>query len=312
MKKIIIILSLLVVVFIGVWTAKLKTPMDANDPYANGLSEESPWWEVLPEGTWPTPDDEWVLDPEIPDNYIPVLNGDELYMVVDDDGNIVRYRQRIRQEDGSWLWQDVDPNIPQDFVPVEGLENVYMTTDDDGTVRYYRYTRNADDTFFFTEVDAEGNPLPEEQPAADEIPPNFIRVSGNIYAIYNEHGVLIGYKERVLREDGTYAWVECDAPSDTGQNSGRIPGVSVEPSGGGTGDIYIVAGDGGEEKTGYQETNTYTETKQEDGWTIVYETIVTRVYDLEGNLISTKKDGPTEINRFPTTAINSEILPPAD
>lgn len=309
MKKIIIILSLLLVVFIGVWTVKLKTPMDAGDPYADGLSEDAPWWEVLPEGTAPTPDDEWVLDPEIPDNYIPVLNGDELYMVVDDDGNIVKYRQRIRQEDGSWLWQDVDPNIPQDFIPVEGLENVYMTTDADGAVRYYRYTRNPDDTFFFTEVDAQGNPLPDETPAADEIPPNFIRVSGNIYAIYNEYGVLIGYKERVLREDGTYAWVECDAPADTGQNSGKIPGVSVEPSGGGTGDIYIVTGGDNEEKTGYQETNTYTETTQEDGWTIVYETTITKVYDLEGNLISTKKDGPTEINRFPTTAINSEILP---
>jgi len=83
----------------------------------------------------------------------------------------------------------------------------------------------------------------------------------------------------------------------------------VEPSGGGTGDIYIVTGGDNEEKTGYQETNTYTETKQEDGWTIVYETTITKVYDLEGNLISTKKDGPTEINRFPTTAINSEILP---
>lgn len=309
MKRTLIILSLLVVVFIGVWTVKLKTPMEASDPFADGLSEEAPWWEVLPEGTTPTPDDEWVLDPEIPSNYIPVLNGDELYMVVDDAGNIIKYRQRIRQDDGSWLWQDIDPNIPQDFTAVEGLDNVYMTTDEDGTVRYYRYTRNPDDTFFFTEVDAQGNPLPEVAPVNDEIPPNFIRVSGNIYAIYNEYGVLIGYKERVLREDGSYAWIACEAPVEPAQNPGTIPGVSVEPSGGGTGDIYIVTGDSGEEKTGYQETNTYTESKQEDGWTVIYETTITKVYDLEGNLISTKKDGPTEINRFPTTAINSDILP---
>ena len=310
MKKIIIILSALIVIFIGVWTIKLKTPLTAADPYADGVSEDAPWWELLPEGSTPTPDDEWILDPEIPSNYIPVLNGDELYMVIDDDGNILKYRQRILQEDGSWLWEDVDPNIPQDFIAVEGLDNVYMVTDEDGNTRYYRYTRNADDTFFFTEVDAQGNPLPEDIPVNDEIPPNFVRVSGNIYAIYNEHGVLIGYKERVMKEDGTYAWIECDAPVENPTSSqGAIPGFSAEGVQG-SGDIYIITGgDDGNTKTGYQETNTYTETKQEDGWTVIYETTITKVYDLSGNLISTKKDGPTEINRFPTTAINSDILP---
>ena len=309
MKKIVVILVVLIAAFLIVWTVKLKTPLVAADPYADGLSTERPWWEVLPEGATPTPDDAWVLDPEIPENYIPVLNGDELYMVIDDDGKILKYRQRTKQDDGSWLWSDVDPNIPENYVAVEGLENVYMLQAEDGAVRYYKYTRNEDDTYFFTEVDAQGQELVQEVPVNDEIPPNFVRVAGNVYAIYNEYGVLIGYKERVLREDGSYAWIECDPPVQENQPTGGIPGFEIGGGSGSGGDIYIVTGDDGETKTGYVETNTQTETNQEEGWTVVYETTIIKTYDMSGTLISTKKEGPTEINRFPTTSINTDILP---
>lgn len=314
MKKILLIFGVLIVAFIAVWAAKLRTPLTPTDPYATGLSDEAPWWETNPNET-PTPEDEWVLDPEIPSNYIPVLGGDELYMVVDEEGNIIKYRQRTLQEDGSWLWEDVDPNIPSNYEAVPGLENVYKVTEADGSVHYYRYTRNPDDTFYFTEVDENGNPLEDDTPDNGEIPANFVHVGNNIYAVYNEYGVLVGYKERVQNADGTYTWVDADPPASTQQTipsgTGGIPGQTVVPNQGtgtGGGDIYIVTDDPEQTEQGYKEEETYTETKEDGDWVVVYETIVTREYDEHGNLVSTKKDGPNEISRFPKTEVNESFF----
>lgn len=309
MKKLLIILFVLVMAFIGIWIMKLKTPLDPNQ---NNPSSSLPWWETVAEGTLPTADEDWVLDPEIPENYIPVLNADELYMVIDENGNIEKYRHRTRMEDGTWVWEDVDPNIPENYEAVEGLDNVYRVVGEDGSVRYFKYTRNSDDTYFFTEVDEHGNPLKNDTPQGSEIPKNYVRVDGNIYAVYNEYGVLTGYKERYIDANGNYAWRDCDAPvkqEDNNPIAGGIPGYT----GGGTGgDIYIINNGTDTQQTeeGYIETETITDTKRtNDGWTVVYETKVTRVYDRSGNLVSTKKEGPTEVNRFPTTSINEDILP---
>lgn len=317
MKKILIVLALLIVAFFVIWTLKLRAPLSPDNSYTNG-DEDRPWWEIAANQT-PTPDEDWILDHEIPDNYIPVLGGDELYMVIDEDGNIIKYRQRVQLEDGTWVWEDVDPNIPQNYVPVPGLDNVYMVTDIDGTVRYYKYTRNADDTYFFTEVDKNGNPLVDDTPEGDVVPLNYVRIDGtNIYAIYNEHGVLIGYKERVLNPDGTYSWVDCDAPTQKSTNeivpnTGEIPGAKKEeeqykdPEIVGTGKVNITTG-GFEYGKSYVEEETYTDTKHENGWVIIYETIVKRTYDSSGELISTKKEGPNEVNRVPETEFNIGIL----
>ena len=311
MKKVFIVLVALVVAFIGIWTLKLRSPLTPSDPYANGLEDDAPWWETS-NGEAPTPDSDWVLDHEIPENYIPVLGGDELYMVVDDNGKVIKYRHRVKQDDGSWKWEDVDPNIPQNYEPVEGLENVYKTTDVDGKVHYYRYTRNDDDSYFFTEVDEHGNPLVDDTPQGDEIPPNYVRIDGtNIYAVYNEYGVLIGYKERVQNADGTYSWCDVDAPTSSSNDytGGGIPNSSASTGNSGTTNVTVV-NDGVEQTNkGYKEQESYTDTKHENGWVIVYETIVTRQYDNQGNLVSTKKDGPTEVNRFPETEVNSDLIP---
>lgn len=315
MKKLLLILAVLVAIFVGVWTVKLRTPITPADPFANGTSDETPWWETS-NGEAPTPDEAWVLDHEIPDNYIPVLGGNELYMVIGEDGKVIKYRQRAKQEDGSWTWEDIDPNIPQNYVPVEGLENVYSVTEIDGTVRYYLYTRNDDDTYFFTEVDEHGKPLRDTTPANDEIPANFIRVDGtNIYAVYNEYGVLVGYKERIREEDGTYRWVDAEAPAQKNNQpsqgntipvgEGGIPSVSGGQTGG---DINIIASDPDNPEKGYIEEQSYTDIRHENGWCIVYETLVRRTYDAQGNLISTKKEGPTEINRFPESELSKEVL----
>ena len=106
------------------------------------------------------------------------------------------------RDSSSWLWADVNPDIPDNYEAVDGLENVYRVTSEDGTVKYYRYIRNEDDTFAFVEVDENGNDIEISIPKADEIPENYAHISGNIYAVCNEHGVIIGYMERISNEDG--------------------------------------------------------------------------------------------------------------
>ena len=310
MKKLIIILFVLVVAFIGIWTLKMKAPLDTIN-LAREIDENAPWWDKIPSGAIPSPDDMWVLDPEIPGNYIPVLNADELYMVIDEDGNILKYRHRYQLVDGTWVWEDVDPNIPENYEAVDGLENVYRVVGVDGTIRYYKYTRNSDDTYFFTGVDEFGNPL-QNEPDGTEIPPNYIRVTGNIYAVYNEYGVLTGYKERYIDEGGDYRWRDCDEPIIEVDNSPIAGGTQGGNNPSGSGDLYIVNDSNSTTKAeeGYIETETKTDTvRTDDGWTIVYETTIVKTYDRSGSLISTKKEGPTEVNRFPTTAINEDILP---
>lgn len=67
---------------------------------------------------------EWILDPEFPENYHPVSGEEELYTVIDNNGNIIQYRQRSQQADGLWLWQDVDPHIPESYEAVEGINDI--------------------------------------------------------------------------------------------------------------------------------------------------------------------------------------------
>ena len=137
MKQIIIIFISMLTLFIGAWTVKAQTPVGAIDNMTNYAS-----------GVWQSYDGksevnpEWILDPEIPENYLPVPGRKELYMVIDDDGHILGYRQRTKQEDGSWLWSDVNPDIPENYEAVPGLKNIYKVTDNKGNVSYFKYIRN--------------------------------------------------------------------------------------------------------------------------------------------------------------------------
>ena len=105
-KLSLIFIGLLVTFFVS-WGVKVRMPINRPDNL-QGI-ETAKWYETR--YTAPVAEDEWILDPEIPDNYIPVAGEDEMYMVIDDAGNITAYRQRTKQEDGSWLWEDVkNPN----------------------------------------------------------------------------------------------------------------------------------------------------------------------------------------------------------
>lgn len=97
MKRITLTFMILLSVFFTIWGVKMKHPI--NRPENVKEDTETPWYETKYQA--PKADDEWTLDPEIPLNYIPVPGEDELYMVVDDSGNITNYRKRVKQADGS-------------------------------------------------------------------------------------------------------------------------------------------------------------------------------------------------------------------
>lgn len=208
MRQLVMLLVLLVACFLGSWTYRIKTPVNRPDEYAEGYDASAgAWWNTGKVEV----DDGWKLDPEIPLNYMPVPGENEIYMVIDNDGKIIGYRQRIKQIDGSWKWEDVNPDIPDNYEPVEGLENVYKVTAEDGTVKYYKYIRNEDDTYAFVEVDSKGNVINKNRDATT-IDGKHVHITGNIYSELNDHGVVIGYDKRVDNGDGTFSWVNTTLP----------------------------------------------------------------------------------------------------
>lgn len=208
MRQLVILFVMLFACFLGSWTYRIKTPVNRPDEYAEGYNTDAgAWWNTGKVEV----DEDWKLDPEIPLNYMPVPGEDELYMVIDNDGKIIGYRKRTKQIDGSWKWEDVNPDIPDNYEPVEGLENVYKVTNEDGTVKYYKYIRNDDDTFAFVEVDSKGNVLNKTRDATT-IDGKHVHITGNIYSLLDDHGVIIGYDKRVENDDGTYSWVDTTLP----------------------------------------------------------------------------------------------------
>lgn len=321
MRKLLILFCCLQITFGGLWVVKAKEPENRPNAYAYGVDQkEGAWW--LQTEDMPEVEEDWRLDPEIPQNYIPVLGEEELYMVIGEDGKIEGYRHRTKQEDGIWVWEDVNPDIPESYEAVEGLENIYRVTNEDGTVQYFRYIRNEDDTYCFIEVDEYGNEITPEAPDSMVIPENYHRVKGNVYAVVNEHGVITGYMERYLDDKGVYCWRVCDKPAEPKKNE-NTPAVSPSEQQGvqenydesnqgkGNGITIINPGITQEPITGggYVETETIVDRKTSGGWIITYQTIVTRTYDANGKLISTKKDGPVEVSKVQSVTSGNTAAP---
>lgn len=195
-----------------------------NSPKTYAMGTDTSWWEG--EGGIPSADDDWMLDPEIPANYIPVIGEDELYMEIDSNGYIIRYHHRTQLEDGTWVWEVVNPDIPDNYEPVEGLENVYKVTDENGNIKYLRYIRNKDDTYAFIEVDENGNEILTKEEEKGMIPENYVHVTDNTYAEYNENGVLVGYKERTEKEGGGFQWITVKEPTVNKNDKLNIGNIS--------------------------------------------------------------------------------------
>lgn len=299
-----VVFFILLSAFICTWVVKAQFSVNRPDSDVN-MSDyaDSVGW-VSDKSTISS---KWILDPEIPDNYLPVPGEEELYMVIDHDGNIIQYRQRTKQEDGSWLWKDVNLNIPANYVAVPGLKDIYKVTAENGTVSYYKYVRNKDDTFAFILVDKDGNPIESHLNDASVIPNNYRRVTGNIYAVLNDPGVVIGYKERRMKDE-KYVWVDTSAPeikkingqTSLGDNRPKedqkdpSPTISQNPSGGEQdGTTNTQQGNDGT----YTQTETLISTETAGGWVTTYQTVITRVYNERGVLLSTKKSDPVLLSR---------------
>ena len=196
--------------FLGSWAYRMKTPINRPDEFAEGINADAGNW-LTQTGGKKTVDDEWILDNSIPSNYMPVPGQENLYMVIDNDGNIIKYRKRTRQIDGTWTWEDVNPDIPENYIPVEGLENVYKVENPDGSVSYFKYIRNADDTYAWIPVDEKGNYLDRAEDAT-VIDGKHVHITGNVYELLDDNGVVIGYDKRIQDSDGKFKWVTTNQP----------------------------------------------------------------------------------------------------
>lgn len=319
MKGIVLSLGVLLIIFFGAWGIKANTPIDR--PENSETDVVMPWY--LSSYSSPAIEEEWMIDPTIPDNYVPVPGEDELYMVVDTSGQIIGYKHRIKQADGSWMWEDINPDIPNNYELVEGSENLYKVTDENGNVSYYLYVRNDDNSFAFVACDEFGVPYYDGEDA-EVIASNFKNFDGNIYTVYNENGVAEGYAERVKNDDGTFTWNYVETPTireyaeshqpenqqGTGNQGGQLPDLPeltteelpdqqkiVLEGKKNDGEQKIDNGDGT-----YTVTNTTMSTSTENGYTVQYQTVVTNTYDRDGNLLFTRSDGPTEISRERTSS----------
>lgn len=293
-KAIYTIFAILFLVFVVVWVTKAKSPTTKVD--ATQSKDAGAWYnkEVVT-----TPSDDWILDPEIPENYIPVPGEDEVYMVIDTQGTVTSYRQRTKAEDGSWIWATIektDTNNQNDYQLVASNidGDVYSVTSPEGDTSYMRYVRNEDNGYAFVDCDDTGADL--DTPKNSEIPKNYIWVTGNVYAVYNENGVLTGYKERFVDENDNYFWVAVPAPD---LSAPETPEVSTESS------ISGIIADGTIDQSGtvpnddgsYTSTTTYQEQKTVGNYVITYKTEIIKKYDVSGELISTNKKGPYEVAR---------------
>ena len=301
MRKLSLIFIGLLVTFFVSWGVKVRMPINRPDNL-QGI-ETAKWYETR--YTAPVAEDEWILDPEIPDNYIPVAGEDEMYMVIDDAGNITAYRQRTKQEDGSWLWEDVKNPNAESYESVDGIKDVYKVTDKKGNVSYEQYVRNDDGSYAYVPVDKKGVPLDDGSDASSIDKEHYVHVSGNVYGLYNDNGVLIGYRKRVQSNDN-YIWKVTEKPEEAGiSDIKELSEIKQTPGQNDvTSDKGVIVGESGKnaEKVDngdgtFTQTNKTISTKTVDGYQITYETTVTSIYDSDGNLLSTKKDGPYEVSK---------------
>lgn len=300
-------------VFFIAWAVKIKTPINRPD---NAYSDNYiPWY--LNTYSAPVAGDKWYIDSELDPNYVPVPGMDEVYMVLDSSGNVIKYRQRKRKEDGTWVWTDYadkDAGIEE----VDGKNGLYLVTDKDGNQKYKKYVRNDDNTYCFVDTDEKGTPTDIGKDATT-ITPEYKHLDGNTYAKYNDDGVMEGYRERKDNGDGTFVWDLGEVPSlpsvgsgyGTGFTTGNVAagngqtGYGNEFGAGGIQDVQIIEGvplDGEiqriENADGtYTITETIVNTEIINGQRVTTETQVSKTYDANGDILESFSSDPVEVAR---------------
>ena len=314
MKKLILTLAASVVVMGSVLYFKSTTPTKRNNTveYSKGAGV---WWDTTLWSNVKT-DTEWILDPEIPVNYVPVIGLDETYMVLNDDGTVNRYRKRVKDDAGNWVWSDViEDDMPVSFIPSIIDDDIYTYIGSGGEEEYYRYVRNGDDSYAFVPVDENGNDVGYEFPKGDSFPENFVLVEDNLYASLDDHGVIIKLWERYINELGAVKWQELRLPYQTAGSGVINPSYThLSPA---TTQITtselvettpVILPNGVTLAEGQTcSTETYTESKTTGGWKITYETVYTYIYNTDGSLFATYKDGPNEIERVQVVELHSDL-----
>lgn len=340
MKKISSVFLALLVIFCLVWVIKPKTIIDNTIPV---VDESGAWW-LSGNGEKISVNEEWILDPEIPENYVPVPGEKEVYMVIGENGEITQYRKRTQGKDGSWIW-DTIKNIAMDINPTE-IEDIFEIKTNN-TTEYLKYIRNEDNSFAFVESDKDGNIIGFDVPVSNKIPENYIKIKGNIYAVIDENGVIICYKEKIVDENGNITWKNVGRPesapnvqtgSFTTKKPETVPSIPLttttssqtlpswtlpplttsnknetdKPSPNSKPETSVTTkpftppstSDTNNSSTpndtpdgSYTETETTTEFKIVGEYKVKYETKIIKTYNKNGELLSTKKEGPKEVSR---------------
>ena len=289
MNKLLIILAILIVIMGLVWYFKSTVPAERNDSvtYNKGAGV---WWDTTLWANVKT-DSNWILDPELPVNYVPVIGMDETYMVLNEDGTVNRYRKRVKDEAGNWVWSDIiEDDMPVSFVPSPIDDDIFTFIGSSGEEEYYRYVRNADNSCAFVPVDETGADVGYAVPQGDSLPENFVLVEDNIYASLDDHGVIIKLWERNVNDLGAVCWQEIHRPYQIAGSGATVPyservdthlspdttqTTTAEPVATGKtelpGGIELLSGQ-------TYTTETFTESKTTGGWKVTYETIYIYIY----------------------------------
>lgn len=327
MKKIFIFIFILIIGFFAVWAVKThyaKKNTEKEYPTRTGDTVKN-WWDSDLDVS-----DEWKIDDEIPENYIPVPGKKETYMVIDiETGEIKAYRKREKETDENgkviWKWSDIEETVQKEYEPVEGKKDLYKKTGADGKITYYRYVRNSDGTYAFVEVNPDGSDL--TVPSGKSIPQNYRKIIDNYYSVYNDAGVIIGYKKRSTDENGNNVWesvtreeVQKYIDLNTHLNSSNtttdnikdnIPTQVAPPQQKPSENSQVPSLPKTDETVSndstYTEVKSSTTTEIKGNYKITYTTTVTKIYDSNGKLLQTITDGPNEVSR--ELIISNTLIP---
>ena len=311
MKPILNVFLCLLAVFFICWGVKARAlperPKDLND------NLNAPKWF---EGTYTSPTDTSFnfRGTDIPENYIPVMGEEDTFYEVDDNGNVIKKRKRIRQADGSYKWTTVEEKAPT-MKLVNKDKKVYEVKDPKTKKKkYVKYIRNKNGTATFVETDKNGNYKNFEEDATKVDDKHVLEDSSkNLYGLYNDDKVRIGTVKRVKGKDGKLKWQLVDAPepsligndgvhANTGNGASLSEGLSGDSEPAGVVITSMESEDGpgaktpGEDGT-YTETKTETITETKDGYRYQYQQKVTMTYDKDGNLIASKSSDPEVVGK---------------
>lgn len=307
MKRILLVFLLLVSAFFITWGVKANTLVARPDNLEDG--KVVAWYESS--YTAPTSDDEWYIDPSIDEKYIKMPGKDDIYMEVDDKGNVIGYVKRIKQPNGAYTFETYNEDIPENYEKVPGVKDVYKVTDENGKTSYKKYVRNDDDnTFAFVDVDKNGKMINLDTDATKiDSKHKLVDSKTNLYALYNDHNVKIGYVKRKKDKKGKYKWVEAEPPKtekvgndgvkDFAEESKKKMTASTDPTADPSQeeaqpltDEEIIQGDGTRVNT---ELKTSSETK--DGYKYIYQTPIVTTYDKDGNVVRIEEGERKQVSK---------------